>query len=91
MDLNGGYLAEDEYKSESKLRESGLDSAEFSVKSNAVAGNRKIMKQLSEMDFHIAKTVMLDYTAKIRFYEFSPPKFCPFPPKKYKGANVHGS
>ena len=36
------------------------------------------MRQLSEMDFHIAKTVMLDYTAKIRFYEFSPPKFCPF-------------
>ena len=70
-------MAEDENKSESKLLESGLDSAEFSVKSNAVAGNRKIMRQMSEMDFHIAKTVMLDYTAKIRFYEFSSPEFCP--------------
>ena len=76
MDLNGGYLAEDEYKSESKLRESGLDSAEFSVKSNAVAGNRKIMRQMSEMDFHIAKTVMLDYTAQIRFYDSSTPYLC---------------
>ena len=80
-------MAEDE----NKLLESGLDSAEFSVKSNAVAGNRKIMRQLSEMDFHIAKTVMLDYTAKIRIYEFSPPEFCPLPPKEYKWANVHGS
>ena len=49
------------------------------------------MRKLSEMDFHIAKTVMLDYTAKIRFCEFSPPKFCPLHKISIKGLMFMGA